>query len=261
MNAFEIRYPHNDPRHDIKVEIPEDCEKGSLDDGEHNYHYINDNDEHHYHHFDQDHEEDDSSDHYSDDSDYESEETESHDVDENDDSDEFCSSSPCRSRPCRIPIKKKRPFTKFIDKKRLKRKHHHPAKHSSGRERKRCRRRFTEYDQSDSHEDNEESKRKRLKSSKLLYGVSIYMGCNLCFLLDINNALNAGGYKFIAQKEEHMGWFHATKCSSKSYRRRSLTSYERDKVISAALKYQPEYPSFMAVLRPHNIYNSFVVSP
>ena len=81
------------------------------------------------------------------------------------------------------------------------------------------------------------------------------------FFLDINNVLNAGGYEFTVQREEHMGWFHATKCSSKSYKRRRLTSCERDKVISAALKYQSEYPSFMAVLRPHNIYNSFVVSP
>ncbi|KAJ7963964.1 B3 domain-containing protein [Quillaja saponaria] len=63
------------------------------------------------------------------------------------------------------------------------------------------------------------------------------------------------------QEEEHVDCHLATKCCSKSYKKKRVSEDDRDKVISAADDYKTTNPSFKVVLKPHNIYNSFVYVP
>lgn len=225
MNGTEIPYPENpnpniEPQEDDVVLL----ESSENDDRDYQRDNVHDNDHCHY-----TKEEEDYSDH-GDDS-----------TDEDDDSTTcYSSSSPSRSpSPC---SPKGRGFTKFIDQRSKRERDRRREKEYStsrfGYQKKRKRQvGESEYSESD---DKEEGDSRRSK------------GGERC-------KCREGRFGYRVKKKQRVEWVRTETLKSKPYKKRKISSREREMVMRAAREFKSEFPSFRSVLRPHNLYNSFVV--
>ncbi|XP_054786349.1 B3 domain-containing transcription factor VRN1-like isoform X2 [Prosopis cineraria] len=130
---------------------------------------------------------------------------------------------------------KRRGFTKFIDKssKRERRKEYSSPSSRSAFRRKRKRHQRGASERGDEQSDGGSNhKRRRSKEGR------------------------HGGR---AKKIDHVEYVGKQTVKSKSYEKRHISDRVRTKVIQAADNYRSRFPYFRAVLRPHNLYNSFML--
>ncbi|XP_028777082.1 B3 domain-containing transcription factor VRN1-like [Neltuma alba] len=133
---------------------------------------------------------------------------------------------------------KRRGFTKFVDQasKRERRKRYSSPSSRSAFQRKR-RRRERSASENDEQSDGGSNRRRRRRRSE------------------------EGRRRGREKKEDHVERVLKQTVKSKSYKKRHISDRLRAKVLQAADKYRSDFPSFRAVLRPHNLYNSFVYVP
>ncbi|KAF7810930.1 transmembrane protein 45B [Senna tora] len=245
MSGSEIQYPHHHhhlhrhPKPNIKLEREEVISLDSTKDNDHDHHQWNKNNNNN---------DDDYDDH-----DYEYVEEEH--INDDDDDDAYYIPSPSKS-PSPVFTPRRRGFTKFMDQ---------GPRRERERESGRGRGREKQYAPSSSNFGFRRKRKRHNIVSESEYSESdeeVYNNHHHHHYHGRRGGRSNGGRSGIrVKKEENVEWVGRETCKSKSYRKRKITARESERVMQAAREYISEFPSFMAVLRPHNLYNSFVYVP